>query len=553
MSSEINPLDSNTKNVETFTTGYILLAILLFIATLIVINNFPKADEYSYGADEGIYLSQATAIKDSGIGGIKKLVEEYISKPEKHLFPPPLRVAHIYTLGILFSLKGSISIFSYYSLFCFLLTGVISFIFVRKFWGDKIALITSCFMIFSPINIGLARRALMDSPYTLFTVLSLTLFINFINLRTNKNYLYFILSFTWLLLYKETTCFYIPFFVLVLLIVKYFVDRSLEFSYIVKTALIPPSVVFTIYLFTFGSLENIITVFKGLFLPNFLVPLRYAVDYCSGPWHHYLVDYFIVMPIISLLFFMYVGYYFINTKKNINMSLLMAFMVYFLIVFALFFKNIRYAMILNFVYALSAALMLVHLIEILLSSKQINKYLGTSTNLQKALIIFSVSLISISGIYTQDKLFIKNNVYDPVLFELLRSEKMIPSIYGTAEETVTEQTVTKPSEEIAFLQEISKLAAIALENPTEANYLNLSLNYYQARLYSEAIKMAEKALTLNPKSVNAYNNICASYIFLAEYDKAIEAANKALDINPEFQLTKNNLNWAKDAKAKAIK
>jgi Flp pilus assembly protein TadD len=65
--------------------------------------------------------------------------------------------------------------------------------------------------------------------------------------------------------------------------------------------------------------------------------------------------------------------------------------------------------------------------------------------------------------------------------------------------------------------------------------------------------MAEKVVSINPRNIAAYNNLCAANIMLGEFDKAIAAANKALEIDPNYQLTKNNLQWAKDVKASSQK
>jgi len=96
--------------------------------------------------------------------------------------------------------------------------------------------------------------------------------------------------------------------------------------------------------------------------------------------------------------------------------------------------------------------------------------------------------------------------------------------------------------EATALSEIEK-------NPTAENYLNASLTYYQLRLFDKSILYAQKALEINPNSVEAYNNICSAYNELKQWDKAIEACGKALEINPNFELAKNNLNWAVSQKA----
>lgn len=87
-----------------------------------------------------------------------------------------------------------------------------------------------------------------------------------------------------------------------------------------------------------------------------------------------------------------------------------------------------------------------------------------------------------------------------------------------------------------------QLAATATSKaPTAANYLDLSLQYYNAGKYDSCIVAAQKALKANPAYDLAYNNICAAYNQLKNWNKAIEAGEKGLKINPENKLLKANL------------
>ncbi len=89
----------------------------------------------------------------------------------------------------------------------------------------------------------------------------------------------------------------------------------------------------------------------------------------------------------------------------------------------------------------------------------------------------------------------------------------------------------------------------AIANPTAENYLNLSLEYYNAGKFLECVAACEEALKINPNFDLAYNNICSAYNMLSNWDKAIEAGQKAVDINPNNQLVKNNLEFSKKQKA----
>lgn len=96
--------------------------------------------------------------------------------------------------------------------------------------------------------------------------------------------------------------------------------------------------------------------------------------------------------------------------------------------------------------------------------------------------------------------------------------------------------------------EMAKEAAST--NPSAENYLNLSLEYYNAGKFEECIQACEEALKIRPDYGLAYNNMCSAYNELKNPDKAVEAGQKAVQLMPENQLAKNNLDWAKRQKEK---
>lgn len=76
---------------------------------------------------------------------------------------------------------------------------------------------------------------------------------------------------------------------------------------------------------------------------------------------------------------------------------------------------------------------------------------------------------------------------------------------------------------------------------TAADYIDLSLYYFNNNLYGECIKACNYALILKPDYEIAYNNMCAAYNKLGQWDLAIAAANKGLKLNSNNQILKNNL------------
>jgi|GEM_PF-135204 len=86
------------------------------------------------------------------------------------------------------------------------------------------------------------------------------------------------------------------------------------------------------------------------------------------------------------------------------------------------------------------------------------------------------------------------------------------------------------------------------DSPSPEKYLNLSLQYFNEGNYEDCIRVAGKAVELNPEYADAYNNIGIGHFYLLNYDQAIEAYQKALELNPSYQLAKNNLANAEDKK-----
>jgi len=95
---------------------------------------------------------------------------------------------------------------------------------------------------------------------------------------------------------------------------------------------------------------------------------------------------------------------------------------------------------------------------------------------------------------------------------------------------------------------IAQVAEYAKQNPTAANYDNLSLLYFNRSEYDSCISAAKKALILDSVNLVAYNNIGSSYNALGEWEKAEAAFTHILKINPGFQLTINNLAYSKEQK-----
>src|SRR5262245_33799647 len=400
-------------------TCYLILFFALLVSVLNIYKTRPAYDEYYDRADEGTYYRQGTIIKQQALRGLRTLAENYLTTVEEQSGPPPLRLAQILIVSIFLSFHSSIVALSYSSLLSYVALCVLLFFFIKKYWSPGIAIAASMLMIFSPLSMGLARRALMDSTYYLFTTLPLILLINFIQVKSRRNYLLLLASLTFAVFLKETSYFLLPFFFIALVLLKFRGDQEIKLGQILAVAIVPPTLATLLYICAFGGITPLLEICKIVVTPNFNAPQQYIVDFESGPWYEIFIDYFLMAPIISILFFLYVGHYITSSNKNTSTNILIGFSVYFIICFSVLPKNIRYAININFIYILFATLMLMELA----------KRVFRDDRLRMIAITGMVLLISIMGLKTYEKFFINYKIYDPVAAHLLTVERLIPIYY----------------------------------------------------------------------------------------------------------------------------
>lgn len=523
------------KKFSAYTKALIILFVALLVASSWnIITNFPSQKNYSYKGDEGVYYKQAKTIKDSGKKGHAQLANSFVGNENEQVLPSPVRVGYIWVASLFLRLGDSMTSLSYFSLVCFILLCLVSFLFIRKFWGEEVAFFSAMLLCFSPLARGLAGRALLDSAYYLFSSAALFSFLLFIKETRLSRFILFISLLTVSILMKETTVFLLPFFAGTLFFLR-IKSQSVSWKYIFLTALLPLVLAFFALVFCFGSSEKVFAVFRAMYYmyqQNIVVPNTYVMYYNSGPWYEYFVDYFLMSPLVSILFFLYTGYYLFSPSKNIFTTLLILFFVYFILFFSFLPKNLRFAINLDFIYILFSGLCITSLI-----AQWIQKEI-----LKRAAFFFTLAILLFFNFKSYENFFIENKIYDPVAYNLLVAEKFIPPDSDLTSQK-TEASVN-PSEDIS-----TYIKAIR-NNPTKENYFRFGMYYKNKGDFEKAIEMYEKAIAINPDFYEAYNNIGVVYASLQQWEKAINACEKSLQIRPDNQIAKNNLEWAKSALAK---
>ena len=117
------------------------LAFILILAGLsvFIFYNFPKQEQYYMNADEGMYFKRATIINEYGLNGFPKITNDFIVNEWQHYTPNPCRYLYYMTAALFVGLNPTIESLSFLSLFCFIITGLIMYIYIKKLENEKTA------------------------------------------------------------------------------------------------------------------------------------------------------------------------------------------------------------------------------------------------------------------------------------------------------------------------------------------------------------------------------------------------------------------------------
>ncbi|MGD0337117.1 MAG: glycosyltransferase family 39 protein, partial [Candidatus Omnitrophota bacterium] len=289
---------------------------------------------------------------------------------------------------------------------------LVSFYFIRKYFSGGFAALFIILLAFSPLNMAMARRALTESMYCLFSVLSLWLFLDYIKEDSNLKRILFVLVFTFTILIKETAALLCIFFTIFLVFRKFFQKKEVKLKDFLFCSFLPLAIVFILYA-SLGGLTNTINIMAMIIRSS--TSNLYAITYGSGPWYRYLIDYLIISPPVTLLGTGFIFHYLCLRREKASdvIDYFLLFFIFILVAFSFFHKNIRYVINLDIVFRIFSLLILTEI------SKQVSK------NKYGILLAGLVIAIALWDITNFSRLFLVHGIYDPVTLKLLRAEQII--------------------------------------------------------------------------------------------------------------------------------
>ncbi len=386
--------------------AYGLLFLLALAVSFTLISVSLKDVEFASGADEGYYLRYASYIGEHGIRGFPDLFKNYIQDQRDWLYPNPLRAGFIILSSAWLKISGySFLNLATLSLFSFCVFLVVSFYFARKYFDEKIALLFTALLAFSPLNMAMARRALLDSTFNLFCVLSIWLFFDLLKKNSRIKHVLFILIYSFTILVRETGVLLSVFFVIYLILHK-------NKKHLLSVTLFPFLIVGPAYILLAGGAPNVLNTIKIILAsPGHN---EYAILLCSGPWFRYIIDYILLSPWVVILSLGFIFRHLAAKDRDEIVSYFLLATVTLFFSFNFFAKNVRYVMMLDTPMRLFSVLILKKLFEARFP--------------KQAFILISLAVIAISVFDYLNfcDLFVSGGIYDPVSYWLLRAKHIVP-------------------------------------------------------------------------------------------------------------------------------
>jgi 4-amino-4-deoxy-L-arabinose transferase-like glycosyltransferase len=361
------------------------------------------------GFDEGLYREYVKALSNGGLTSYPDVVQGYIEVQEKLTgsILPPLRFLYIFAGYLWHSIFGSeplTALRDVASSFSILTLALATF-FVWRIRGPIWAIAIAALLTVAPTQLHMSQHALVDGFFTFWTLLALWLLWENLQAPSNWRWLAaYVVALALLVLTKENS-----FFVWVALLALLVANRWLQFGTvsreIVVATFLGPILGLAALFFLAGGVDVFVRSYQLSVGKNF--QLNYAIMTGDGPWYRYLVDLFLVSPIVLLLAIGTVGRLTRTMKPELFMSVFIA-------ASYLVMCNVKYGMNLRYANMWDMPLRFLAFSEIVWLTSFAKK-------VQSLIIAAAVLLLAIIEFHQYIVLAVRYPLYELVPFDLLRA------------------------------------------------------------------------------------------------------------------------------------
>lgn len=285
--------------------GWVGCLLALAIAAGLVLR-YPET-AWRVSADEGTYLGYASRIARDGPGVLPSLTREHLEDPlSRTIAPSPLRLAVVLPDALAVRLLGDgYPSLQRVSLLALLALLIVAFAGFRRAAGTGVATAATLLLAVSPLQLGMARRALSDNVNTTLWTVSIVLCIEALANDWRRGWLAVAAAFAATLLVKELNLLLLAIGLTLLMLDAVGRRRAPSPLALVCTTALPLAAAAVATILAAGS--------PAAALESLMVTIRqvndnaYALRFGSGPWYRYVVDFLLLSPWTVLLYLTWLG------------------------------------------------------------------------------------------------------------------------------------------------------------------------------------------------------------------------------------------------------
>jgi hypothetical protein len=363
------------------------------------------------GADEGTYLGYAVQIARDGPGAIPALTRAHLDDPSSRAnAPSPLRLAVVLPDAFAVWLLGP----DYPSLQRVSLAALLALIFVafvgfRHVAGPRIAMAVTLLLAVSPLQLGMARRALGDNLSTALWTASIFLCVEALASEWRRGWLAVAVAFALTLLVKEANLILVPIALVLVMFDAIRRGRAPSWLAVVGTTLAPVTLAGLAMAFAAGGARTAFDCVVATLHQTGENP--YLLRFGGGPWYRYVVDFLLLSPWTALLYLVWLGIL-VGTQRMEDRLIAWALLpILYLAAVSPVARFVRWTMPLDVPIRLGAALAIAGLLG------------GRAMLLPRAMVL---GLLMVADIRSFLALFVVGDIYDPSNWLLLWWRGFLP-------------------------------------------------------------------------------------------------------------------------------
>jgi 4-amino-4-deoxy-L-arabinose transferase-like glycosyltransferase len=409
-------MQTQDENAETrvaaITVAVVVGVLLLFVASTL------GSVQYELTADEGYYAAYADVIAKGGISSLPALNREYLENPRHQTLPNPLRGLYLAAAGSWNALRGTgPAALSEISLASHAASVAIGTTFALRAFGPRVGGAAGLLLAFSPLLLGLSRRALTDAPAAALGMGALVAAYAWSRApASGSRALLFSFLLAAALLVKESTALLAPACALVLGLPFARAPRLADGARFLAGLALAFALALVGWLLASGGPTTFAQVVPILIASP--ETNLYAQQFGGGPWTRYLIDFLLLSPVTTLIALCAIPSALVASplpREREALRFLLVAVVGIWVAHEFVTKNVRYVAVLELPIRVFAAWAIVRASRLAPPRFQLSL---------AAAVVVLLCALDARSFYT---IFVDDGLYDPITAQLMRVRGLLPA------------------------------------------------------------------------------------------------------------------------------